>query len=87
MSTQLTLVNVHIPYLTVGGLLGYSSVNSMVNLKVPYSNGEPGGQQVTEFQSMMLLSLGAPGAPLVKRFGHMVTITKTQFLTCWWVLL
>ena len=39
MSTQLALVNVHTPYLTVGGLLGYSSVNSMVNLKVPSSNG------------------------------------------------
>ena len=49
--------------LTVGGLLGYSSVNSIVNLKVPSSNGVSCGPKMTAFHNMMLLSLGAPDTP------------------------
>ena len=50
-------------YLTVGGLLGYSSVNSIVNLKVPSSKGVSWGPNITAFHSIMLLSLGAPDTP------------------------
>ena len=49
--------------LTVGGLFGYSSVNSIVSLKVPSSKGVSWGPKMTAFQSMMLLSLGAPLTP------------------------
>ena len=49
--------------LTVGGLLGYSSVNSMVSLNVPSSNGVSCGPNITAFHSIMLLSLGAPLTP------------------------
>lgn len=50
--------------LTVGGLLGYSSVNSIVNLKVPSSNGVSWGPNITAFQIMILLSVGAPDTPV-----------------------
>lgn len=49
---------------TVGGLLGYSSVNSIVSLKVPSSNGVSCGPKITAFQIMMLLSVGAPETPV-----------------------
>ena len=49
--------------LTVGGLFGYSSVNSIVNLKVPSSKGVSWGPKMTAFHSIMLLSLGAPDTP------------------------
>ena len=51
-------------YLTVGGLFGYSSVNSIVNLKVPSSKGVSCGPNITAFHNMILLSLGAPETPL-----------------------
>ena len=47
----------------MGGLLGYSSVNSMVSLKVPSSNGVSCGPKMTAFHNMILLSLGAPDTP------------------------
>lgn len=49
---------------TVGGLFGYSSVNSIVSLKVPSSNGVSCGPKITAFQIMMLLSVGAPDTPV-----------------------
>lgn len=49
---------------TVGGLFGYSSVNSIVSLKVPSSNGVSCGPNITAFQIMMLLSVGAPETPV-----------------------
>lgn len=49
---------------TVGGLFGYSSVNSMVNLKVPSSNGVSCGPKITAFHIIMLLSVGAPETPV-----------------------
>lgn len=49
---------------TVGGLLGYSSVNSMVNLNVPSSNGVSCGPNITAFHIMILLSVGAPETPV-----------------------
>ena len=55
-------------YLTVGGLLGYSSVNSIVNLKVPSSKGVSCGPNMTAFHNMILLSLGAPETPSKKNF-------------------
>lgn len=48
---------------TVGGLLGYSSVNSIVSLNVPSSNGVPSGPKMTAFHTMMLFSDGAPLTP------------------------
>lgn len=50
--------------LTVGGLLGYSSVNSMVSLNVPSSNGVSCGPKMTAFHIIMLLSVGAPLTPV-----------------------
>lgn len=49
---------------TVGGLFGYSSVNSMVNLNVPSSKGVSWGPNITAFQIIMLLSVGAPDTPV-----------------------
>lgn len=49
---------------TVGGLFGYSSVNSMVSLKVPSSNGVSCGPNMTAFQIIILLSVGAPETPV-----------------------
>ena len=63
--------------LTTGGLLGYSSENSRVNLKVPSwvgghedvtevsptSKGVSWGPKMTAFHSMMLFSPGAPDTP------------------------
>jgi hypothetical protein len=49
---------------TVGGLLGYSSVNSIVSLKVPSSNGVSCGPKMTAFHIIMLLSVGAPLTPV-----------------------
>lgn len=50
--------------LTVGGLFGYSSVNSIVNLKVPSSKGVSCGPKITAFHIIMLLSVGAPDTPV-----------------------
>lgn len=49
---------------TVGGLLGYSSVNSIVNLNVPSSNGVSCGPKITAFHIIILLSVGAPETPV-----------------------
>lgn len=49
---------------TVGGLFGYSSVNSIVSLNVPSSNGVSWGPNITAFQIMILLSVGAPDTPV-----------------------
>lgn len=49
---------------TVGGLLGYSSVNSMVSLNVPSSKGVSCGPNITAFQIIILLSVGAPDTPV-----------------------
>ena len=38
-------------------------VNSIVNLKVPSSNGVSAGPNITAFQSNILLSVGAPETP------------------------
>ena len=63
-------------YLTVGGLFGYSSVNSIVNLNVPSSNGVSWGPNMTAFHNIMLLSLGAPLTPKklgkVNKVGYML---------------
>lgn len=48
----------------MGGLLGYSSVNSIVNLNVPSSNGVSCGPKITAFHIMILLSVGAPDTPV-----------------------
>jgi len=45
--------------ITLGGLLGYSSVKSSVNLKVPSSQGVSSGPIRTAYQLMMLVSEGA----------------------------
>jgi len=50
--------------LTDGGLLGYSSVNSIFNLKVPSSNGVFSGPNINAFQTIMLCSDGAPLTPV-----------------------
>jgi len=49
---------------TVGGLLGYSSVNSIVNLNVPSSKGVSCGPKITAFHIIILLSVGAPETPV-----------------------
>lgn len=49
---------------TVGGLFGYSSVNSIVSLNVPSSKGVSCGPKITAFHIMMLLSVGAPDTPV-----------------------
>lgn len=56
--------NMWLTNLTVGGLFGYSSVNSIVSLKVPSSKGVSCGPKITAFQIMMLLSVGAPLTPV-----------------------
>lgn len=61
---MLSLIIVTVTNLTVGGLLGYSSVNSMVSLKVPSSNGVSCGPKMTAFHIIMLLSVGAPLTPV-----------------------
>jgi len=48
---------------TEGGLFGYSSVNSIVSLNVPSSNGVSWGPKMIAFQTMILLSVGAPETP------------------------
>lgn len=50
--------------LTDGGLLGYSSVNSIFNLNVPSSNGVFSGPNINAFHTMMLCSDGAPLTPV-----------------------
>jgi hypothetical protein len=45
-------------------LFGYSSVNSIVNLKVPSSNGVSCGPKITAFHIIILLSVGAPETPV-----------------------
>ena len=49
---------------TVGGLFGYSSVNSIVSLNVPSSNGVSWGPKITAFHIIILLSVGAPETPV-----------------------
>lgn len=49
---------------TVGGLLGYSSVNSIVSLNVPSSKGVSWGPKITAFHIIILLSVGAPETPV-----------------------
>lgn len=39
-------------------------MNSIVSLKVPSSNGVSCGPNITAFQIMMLLSVGAPDTPV-----------------------
>lgn len=56
--------NMWLTNLTVGGLFGYSSVNSIVSLNVPSSKGVSCGPKITAFQIMMLLSVGAPLTPV-----------------------
>lgn len=64
---------------TVGGLLGYSSVNSIVSLKVPSSNGVSCGPKMTAFHIIMLLSVGAPLTPVGGSSCNLRTRQNTHF--------
>ena len=94
----------------MGGLFGYSSVNSIVNLNVPScrtlcqvtalhfkdkhllffhydtSKGVSCGPKITAFQSMMLLSLGAPLTPWTNDENTFQILLNGQ-LTCRGILL
>lgn len=62
---------------TTGGLLGYSSLNVMVSLKVPPSHGESSGPNMTAFQSMRLLGSGAAFTPCGGSFWSFLRSRKS----------
>ena len=49
--------------LTMGGLLGYSSLKASDSRKVPSSNGVSLGPKMTAFHCRILFSVGAPDTP------------------------
>ena len=44
--------------------MGYSSVNSILSLKVPSSKGVLSGPKISAFQTMISWSVGAPVTPV-----------------------